>query len=871
MKSNLAQELEMLAKMGILESGIPDEVSKNLAQHMTLRPYQVKALECWMYYLDKYPLPKERRLLLHMATGSGKTLLMAAFVIDLYCRGYRNFLFFVNSAQIIEKTKENFLNPASTKYLFAQNLRILGKAVKIRSVDTFDAVNYDAINIHFTTIQGLHRRMIDPKENTITIDDFEKYKVVMISDEAHHLNAETKTKLTKDEAERMVSWEHTVENIFEQNYENMLLEFTATLDLNDEAIRSKYNERVLYDYSLKQFREDGYSKDIKLRQVNLPPPDRMMQAVILSQYRRKVAEAHGVQCKPIVLMKSKKIKDSEENERKFKEMIAELSAKRLKNYMISLESDETLSNAFSYIIDERGIELENFVREIQGDFSSEKVVNVNDLADLARRQIELNSLEDRNNEIRVIFAVNKLNEGWDVLNLFDIVRLYDTRDGKAGGLGRTTVSEAQLIGRGARYFPFADPNQPGEERWMRKYDSVPENSLRILEELHYHCSHNPKYIHDLTNALRETGMWDEDESYKFGLTTNFKRRPIYKKERIWMNDRIKNNRNGVIGLSSYKVENHFSYPMFLVSQTIENSVFGERELILKKRDEDPVVKTFKLVDFGNVILRFAMDANEFFTYSNLKVYFPKLKSALQFIVDKDYLGKITVDVRGIPRRLGNLSVIEKMHITQFVVQQVEKGIKRENVDFIGTKEFKPYPISQLFNDKIIKMKPEVRRRRIDAKQEILGMSLISFDKFEWLPHENYFGTDQELHFIKYISDQFSRLSSIYEEFYLLRNEKSVTLYDFDTGRGFEPDFVLLLRKKEQSTVLQLFIEPKGKHLFEHDSWKQDFLNRIKGEARLEIFFRGKDYTVLGLPFFNEEGQSKRDFNKAFESEVIKKK
>jgi len=39
----------------------------------------------------------------------------------------------------------------------------------------------------------------------------------------------------------------------------------------------------------------------------------------------------------------------------------------------------------------------------------------------------LNTLEDKNNRIRAVFAVQKLNEGWDVLNLFDIVRLYESR------------------------------------------------------------------------------------------------------------------------------------------------------------------------------------------------------------------------------------------------------------------------------------------------------------------------------------------------------------------------------------------------------------------------------------------------------------
>ena len=48
------------------------------------------------------------------------------------------------------------------------------------------------------------------------------------------------------------------------------------------------------------------------------------------------------------------------------------------------------------------------------------------------------------------------------LNLFDIVRCYETRDSGKGKIGTTTTSEAQLIGRGARYFPFrpARPTRP---------------------------------------------------------------------------------------------------------------------------------------------------------------------------------------------------------------------------------------------------------------------------------------------------------------------------------------------------------------------------------------------------------------------------
>ena len=68
----------------------------------------------------------------------------------------------------------------------------------------------------------------------------------------------------------------------------------------------------------------------------------------------------------------------------------------------------------------------------------------------------LNSLEDKNNHIRAIFTVDRLTEGWDVLNLFDIVRLYQGQNtgGSTKKTPEATTKEKQLIGRGVRYFPF---------------------------------------------------------------------------------------------------------------------------------------------------------------------------------------------------------------------------------------------------------------------------------------------------------------------------------------------------------------------------------------------------------------------------------
>jgi len=880
MSQTLNDKLSAAADMGLLKKDIPDHIIDNLAPHIVLRPYQVTALERFLFFVEDYPQkPSNRHLLFHMATGSGKTVLMAALMLDLYARGYRNFLFFVNSSQIIEKTRENFLNPASSKYLFAPQPRIEDKPIEIRSVTNFEAVSSDAINIHFTTIQGLHTRMNEPRENAVTMEDFRQFKVVMISDEAHHLNAETKKTLTKGEAEDKNSWESTIDGIFAKHMDNILLDFSATVDLSHKAIRAKYHDKILYDYSLRQFREDGYSKDIELRQADLPPVDRMMQAVVISQYRRKVAEAHGLHCKPVILMKSRYVKPSTkgdasysmENQKAFHDLISGLTGERLEALRASSASDDTLMQAFDFIMDDHGMTPDEFARELQGDFSPEKVVNVNDPKDLEKRQIELNALEDRSNEIRVIFAVDKLNEGWDVLNLFDIVRLYDTRDGKDNKVGNTTMAEAQLIGRGARYFPFISPDQPVAAREKRKYDSAVEHPLRILEQLHYHCSHNPKYIQDIRNALRETGMLDDTtRTVKLRLKESFKKSDLYQNGLVWMNSRIKNLRGDVFGFDDYHIEQRFNYPTLMTGRVTETSAFGSKST-QKLLGKEPVSRDFNLADFGRSILSFAMDANNFFHFESLKNYFPHLLSTSQFLTSDIYLGGVTVAVRGLPEELNALTSGQKLDITQFVLCQIESGVKRENVEFIGTKDFKPYRIKDCFTDKTLKLRIEGETGLSWAKGEsnVPGLDQIDLASKDWHAYDDSYGTDQEKHFIKYLNDQAEQLRKLYDDFHLLRNEKALKLFSFKNGQAFEPDFVLFLRRAVDGaeTVMQLFIEPKGSHLTNQDQWKEDFLKQLKSDAKLQVLFQGSDYKILGLPFFNDSSPMINDFRESFNSTV----
>jgi len=860
-----------LDKYGTLENiDLPSAITDNLAPRIASRPYQVKALERWFHYIEKYRgRPASPHLLFHMATGSGKTVLMAALILDLYRRGYRNFLFFVNSTQVIEKTKDNFLNHASAKCLFAPTVRVDGRPVSIRASGTFGPAGDDAVSIHFTTIQGLHGRMQDPQENSMTLEDFIDRRVVMISDEAHHLNAETQSRMSSAEAAAKASWESTVTEIFRQNSGNMLLEFTATVDLDHPAINEKYHDKIIYDYPLRQFREDGYSKDIELRQADLLPRDRMMQAMILSQYRRKVAAAHGIHCKPVILMKSRTIAESAGNEAAFRAMVDGLSGLSIQEVRASSGNDGTLVRAFDYILDEHGMEAADFALELQGDFGPDKVVNVNRPEDLEKRQIELNSLEDGSNEIRVIFAVDKLNEGWDVLNLFDIVRLYDTRDGRDNKVGRTTMAEAQLIGRGARYFPFTDNGQPEMPSSMRKYDRMLVNPLRILEEIHYHCSHNPRYIQDIRNALRNTGMLDDNSrTVTLKIKDSFKRSEVYRKGHVWVNKRIRNNRQDVSGLQAYRISSGFACPSLMTGKITESCAFGNDPSERMPVGNEPVSRDFRVADFGRAILGFAMDASDFFHYGKLKSLFPKLESASEFIDSKDCLGGVRVSVRGLPQDLENLSARQKLSIAKFVLQQIRSRVESEAsaTEFLGGTGFVQCPVRDRFTDRTLKLSGVGENSRNWADSDVDGLEHIDLNSRDWHVYDDNYGTDQEKLFVKYFNDQTDRLSQIYDEFYLVRNEKAVKLFSFANGQAFEPDYVLFLRKTGEtaSTMLQVFMEPKGNHLAEHDRWKQDFLEEIAGRGRVETVFQGRDCSVYGLPFFNDSGNGKRRFREAFE-------
>lgn len=863
----LFEELDVLNEYGNSHD-VPFYIQNNLSKHIVLRDYQKHAFSNFIEYNQNKKLSKNRQthLLFHMATGSGKTAIMAGLILYYYQLGYRNFLFFVNQTNIIEKTKANFLDLTSTKYLFANPVQINGKQVLINEVENFSSSNPDAINLCFTTTQKLHLDFLEPKENSLTRDDFEDYPIVMLSDESHHVNTRTKKASKSEEADDR-SWEYTVSNLFLSNRDNVLLEFTATADLRDSNIRLKYQDKIVFDYPLAKFRESGFTKDFQNLQSNLDLWERTLQALLISEYRRALFADCGIDAKPVVLLKSQRI---DESKAFYNEFFKRLHALDLSE-ILSLDFGGIASEAISYFR-QKDETLSTLCRSIKQSFSEENTIIMNGSTDnSAEKQLAVNSLEDKNNRYRIIFTVDMLNEGWDVLNLFDIVRLYDTRQtGKAGKPGAYTIKEAQLIGRGARYFPFLPDNELNvreeSEKFVRKYDTDTANPRRLLETLLYHSRQDSKYINELRVALKETGLLPEQtKEVTYTVKPEFRSSNFFKTARVFSNKRIEVSREEVTELDNsiksgfYTVRSYSnsSQLLSLFSDDIRNS--STRTITVNT--------AVKIKDIPLNIVLGTMDYYDSLRFDALKHYFPHLKSSVQFVSDSSYLGNTLITFETDHEKLNAKDYILGLNK---VFNAVSKYVSTIQIQYRGTYEFDSKPLMTTLTDRTVHL-TNITENGLGTSQNSMIYSELYVDLLnaDWYAQTDNYGTTEEKAFIKFFSTNVDALKEKYDEVYLIRNEKipDLAIFSFDTGERIEPDFLLFLRRRNSNKYEQeqIYIEPKGDHLLETDKWKEDFLLQLEKKAiPHSIYVDNSQYRIIGLPFFNKT--SKLDqFKKAFDA------
>ena len=817
----------------------PDYIKHNLKHQ--LRDYQKQSLYNLNYtQKDANVASRFNQLLFHMATGSGKTDVMAADMLYFYHEfGYQNFLFVVNTNAVIAKTRENMLNVQSPKYLFSQPLNIDGMPIELREVTRFPTNSEPGvIYLRLTTIQTLANELNTPRENGLTYGDLEKQKLIILADEAHHFSAGTKSKADQ----KNKAWEYVLDRIRQANKANRQLEFTATIDLNNEFIYEKYRDKVIFQYDLKEFQNAGYSKKISRLQANADDNEKMLNAVLLSQYRKRMAIQAGVRdFKPVILFKSNKIDVSKAARDQFLTMLDKLTTEDLAQFIAKQRQttqSSTLRQAYTYY---QTIDMGSLVRELQRDFQPLNTINVNDtssngiLGDLNDLR-NLNTLEEPSNPFRAIFAVAKLSEGWDVLNLYDIVRI-----GEQPITSTQTNSEAQLIGRGARYNPFVYEEATS---FTRRFDhSTPE--LQILESLHYHTINDKKYIDNLTKSFEAMQLQVEDDKDFDILTTtvkaSFKRSDVYQYGKLYYNDVEDVPESEYNGLAKYGVPVAELPTVNIETATLEATAFDTQNVA--------GMNETRLVKIDDALVKKAMARNPFFRFKTMKKYMPTLNSISEFMYEAQWLGQIkeiqaTVSTGSdtVLSRETQLLVVEKY--LAYIQRMLIMNYKRQR----GTNKFIGLPIKDAVQD---------YQKRIPVNYSDAGVHELiqtyDYKKAPWFVYNEAIVDKLERSLIELIQGYIEELQNKYKDVYLIRSDERNTklkLHEFagDVSHyaGFLPDFVLYLAN--ESYIYQVYIEPKGTQLLDQDQWKEDLLTSISPES-VDVIGENDQVKLYGVKFY----------------------
>ncbi|GAA8430752.1 DEAD/DEAH box helicase family protein [Helicobacter pylori] len=752
-----------------------------------------------------------------MATGSGKTLVMAGLILECCKQGYQNFIFFVNSTSILEKTKLNFTDSTSSKYLFSETIHINDENTEIKSINNLSESHNGAINIYFSTIQGLFSLFTKAKENAITIEDLKDQKLVFLADEAHHLNTETKKKLNDSEASEKRNWESVVKLALEQNKDNLLLEFSATIP-NEKSVKDKYKNLKVATYTLKEFSEDKFCKNIySLSYENKELETRFLGACVSSLYKELLAQHHNIEnFKPCILFKSERIEDSKENQERFNAFLDNLSPLDLENFF-NHSQNAFFKDAKNFFDKQKYTP--NLAALLKTKFKKSVQINTNNEKELEKSMLLLNSLEDRQNPKRVIFSVDKLNEGWDVLNLFDIVRLKNKASQK------DTTKDAQLIGRGARYYPFSyNDLKPSQiEFYQRKFDLF--NPLSALERLDYHAIYDSEFIAKLNNELQDLGLGFVNEKQTIPLTPTKNLKCYYASN---TKDKKKN-------LFNKDYTDHVKVKLQSLHVPLFGFIVHEKKVDFKEESKGDT--TYYIPHTLNKI-----PINYFLKALNLKnLDFKTLKKAFKKHAFNNKVGFIE---RYISPLKTNFHKNQKFDDNKILLKLAVYII--ENLKDTLLKEQDKYDVSALELKEF-----ETHNRSLIASELEKDIPL-----YEWLLFKDMRKLDSDLErgFLDFINNHKEILDKKFKEWCVLRNDCFTELKVFCNienspyyAQGFEPDFILFAQTHSDEFLgFTCYMEAKGEHLEPSNAWKKEFLETLENAT---LKSHNKKLDLKGLSFF----------------------
>ncbi len=574
-------------------------------------------------------------------------------------------------------------------------------------------------------------------------------------------------------------------------------------------------------YTLKEFSEDKFCKNIySLSYENKELETRFLGACVSSLYKELLAQHHNIEnFKPCILFKSERIEESKKNQEHFNTFLENLSPLDLENFF-HYSRNAFFKDAKNFF--DKQNYTPNLTAFLQTKFKKSVQINTNNEKELEKGMLLLNSLEDRDNPKRVVFSVDKLNEGWDVLNLFDIVRLKNKASQK------DTTKDAQLIGRGARYYPFSyndfKPNRI--EFYQRKFDLF--NPLSALERLDYHAVYDSEFIAQLKKDLKEIGLGFIDENKEkqtipltptkhfkcyYASNTKDKNKNLFNKD---YTDHV------IVKLQSLHVP-LFGFIVHEKKVDFKEENKGDTTYYIPHTlDKIPINYFLKALNLKNL------------DFKTLKKAFKKhaFNNKVEFI--KQYISPLKTNFHK-SQKFDNNEILLKLAV--YIIENLKDTLLKEqdkpSVSELELKEF------------------ETHNKSLSASELEKDIPF-----YEWLLFKDMRKLDSDLErgFLNFINNHKEVLDKKFKEWCVLRNDHFTELKVFCNiedspyyAQGFEPDFILFAQTHSDEFLgFTCYMEAKGEHLEPSNAWKKEFLKTLENTA---LKSRNKKLDLKGLPFF----------------------
>lgn len=844
------------------------ELEQNLA--FDFRYYQNQALAIldmfWNAPEDYYPLKRDAIeevdghkipfYCFEMATGSGKTLLMAANVLYLFNKGIKDLFIIVKGKTIYDKTVREFdINNKKSIFNKAMDYKynlITGENYQNRSS------NYDEnadFNLFVFNIEkffeksgqtgGKTMKVTKPWEEsvwrdaqgyTISLVDFLKQKkIAIITDEAHHYQNKTSNDIIK---------------LF---YPEVVLEYTATAQVTD--VKKKIQKRV-YVYPVKQYIKDGYGKKIRAYgfdpihgaievqdQVNDTDKERLILGILTHLVKKKALDNR---LKPVLLLKCRGIPHANEL---FKYISDEMAL-----------DDDFVRSAYERIIQDDEY---NLITLIKDHVSIQELLDF--VEDISEKTFVIHS-ENRNtkeildkfdnietNSQEIVVQVDVATEGWNIDNIYTILILTNNQ-------GNVKTYVKQLIGRGLRLYKGV--------RTLDDSTNLLENEEEILHVVCAKGNNFGKFVEAIEKELdaeieSEPKLKTEKNPLGEFVTIDKYNDLFLPINRIGNDisddflDRINFN-----DLEIQKFLDGHEHPKFgkPFIDVMERATGEERDLETNKEtrahatrysDKELILRESDIEKMINDII---VEQHVLPSSPDVK---NKLKDVIFQINDKHLMfkEKYGEDYEFFSRRFLGLL---KGHLYKKIENYFEPINEEDTI-----------AIKQVFQEYDINLKENVETSNIEnvitkekslrllegAKKDIKTLELTGFIK-AWHKY-NWFESSHELK-MAHILDAMDNV-----EFWI-RNRRDYWL-EHHVGNKYYPDFIVKLKESKELYI----IEVKGEIYIEQSKYNIEVLYRLKESGNKCIFLTDKTIDKFLWDSANEKGYHD-DFQKNIERDELEK-